>query len=387
MKRVRLTEEDAYMSFIACGFLVFCALIALKRFGQRRSKTLLFFALTWLFNGLFLLAGGLSTIMLDPFLFKVQYAIMFPIPYLCWMAFLDYAQRDSMGWKKIGVAIGFTMLIFAWVWHPANEIIISTIEIGGVPFIDITIPYETTLLLITDAFTIMFAGSVAYWGGITYKASPVSMRKKTGPIFGIGVALFAASFSLLFIDLQLVDSDTVLLLGILVMGTLLASAVIMAIMIYKEPRIVHLLPYKVYRLLVMSKGGEPYYEFKWTEEEIETVMSAGLLSAISTVANESMKNINTGSISAIQMQNAVMLTDMKFSPVNVALITSKSSNDLQENMDEFTKEFVKVYYNVLYDSEGFVQKVKDPRAAFKAEEMDTLVKKHFANVPSFLETS
>jgi hypothetical protein len=384
---MNISTDDAYLSFVATGFYVIAAAIAFRLYAKRRSKTMFLFAMTWIFNALNVLSGGISQMYLDPLLFKIQYAVFFPLGFIAWMAFLDYAQSDGIGWKKMVIAVGYSMLLITWVMRPENEITFT--QFGSVIVIDI--PYEFAFLMITDVYTILYAGTVVYWARVSLKASPATMKKPILMIFLVSIPMLIGACSLVLVDLSaagvdILDADTSSIIAIITVLFVLVNSIVMAIAISKEPRIVHFLPYRVYQLVVTAKTGTPYYSYKWSEEEIEVNMSAGLLSAITSFTKETLKNVKSGGISTIQMDRAVMITRLQYSPVNIALIASKSSQDLQQNLTGFSEDFVKTYYNSLYDKDGFPRTIgpAEINNVIKESDMEKMVLTHFANIPSYL---
>ena len=384
---MELFEEDGYTSLI--GFITFLAItiIALRLLAKQKGKVLFFFFLTWLFNAIFLLTDALGILLGgDVFLFRLEYSVFFAIQFVFWMAFLDYAQNDQIGWKKIGLGIAAAIAMFVWVWRPdSNEI---TIGPGSQPTSFIyNIPAEFGFNVLYTAIASMFAISMLYWTALTFKASPPHMKKTSGALLVAGVLLVVTDFLLVVSNFFLTDNaDFASLILILFAMALIVSSLLTTIVIYKEPKIIHLLPYKVYRLFVSSKDGTPYYEKAWSEHEVNSIMTAGLLSAIGSFAKETLKDVQAGSISEIQMRKGILLTEMQYSPVNIALLASKASKDLRDALSKFSAEFVKTYYSSIYDKDGFPVNISPDKISqiFEQEKVDAIVTAHFSSIPSFI---
>ena len=144
-----------------------------------------------------------------------------------------------------------------------------------------------------------------------------------------------------------------------------------------------LLPYTVYKLIITSKNGPRYYTKEWVDSGIDDDMLAGLMSAIGTVVKNTLQKIKTGAISEIKMYKGVMVTEMRYLPINIVLIASRASGALRSSLEGFGEEFMKVFYNDLYDKDGFAKEVLECSSVFTEQRMDALIDKHFKNVPSF----
>jgi len=86
------------------------------------------------------------------------------------------------------------------------------------------------------------------------------------------------------------------------------------------------------------------------------------------------------------MRKGILLTEMQYSPVNIGLLASKASKDLREALSKFSEEFVKVYYNEIYDKDGFPVNISVDKISqvFAQEKVDEITNNHFSNVPSFI---
>lgn len=394
-----VNESGIYLFIVAFIAFLIAVIIAARMLLKNKGKVLLFFLLTWIFNAAYFLVDVIGTIEamylgdreVAIFLFKFEYSILFSMQFLFWMAFLDYVQQDGLGWKKISLGIGLTVAMVIWQWRPENLITISpwppTME-GGELVYNVVIPSEAIFNALGEGATALFAISYLYWGILTYRAAPTELKGYARAMIVSGIMLLVTSGLMIVIDFNLLGAveDLATIVSLLIYIALLLSVFISTIVIYKQPMILHLLPYKVYRLFISSKSGTPYYEKAWSEHEVNAIMTAGLLSAIGSFAKETLKDVGAGSIQEIRMRKGILLTEMQYSPVNIALLASKSSVDLKTALGKFSQEFVQLYKNDLYDKDGFPVEIQVDKIAqkFSLEKLGPMVNAHFSNIPSFI---
>jgi hypothetical protein len=216
-----------------------------------------------------------------------------------------------------------------------------------------------------------------YWAVNTFRKSPPALKKRARSLLLMSI-LMVVGLSIQFFavgDLEFLLVIQSILIVLIVIGTL--------IIIKNEPRIAHLLPYTVYKLIVTSKNGPKYYTKSWADSGIDDDMLAGLMSAIGTVVKNTLQKIKTGAISEIKMYKGVMLTEMRYLPVNIVIVASKASGALKEALESFGEEFMKVFYNDLYDKDGFAKEVLDGTGVFTDAKVEPLIAKYFKNVPVF----
>jgi len=259
-----VTETESYVSLIGIIIFAIATTIAAKMLIKSKGKVLLFFFLAWLVNAIYFVIDYLSITLglaqefdLSVILFKIEYSIFFSIQLLFWLIFIDYAQHDELGWKKMSLGIGVLVIIFVWVWRPENTVTASLVLSAAEPTLEFKIPSEGFFNYLVDAFIFLFAISFLYWSALTNRAAPEVIKKRSLAMFIAGILLFACSLSFIPIDSGLIDpnSELAFYMSTLTYIFLLASIIISTIVIYKEPKIIHLLPYKVYRLFISSKAG------------------------------------------------------------------------------------------------------------------------------------
>jgi hypothetical protein len=353
--------------------------VGLKVYAKGNGKAILFYSLSWLCNTIYILMESISIFLKIEILWKLSYTIL-SSSFIFWMLFIDYAFNDDISWKKFSIGIAYFTVLTFWTWYPTNNVSISFIS--GTYIIDI--PQEFIYAILFDSYMLLFAGTFFYWAFSTYKSVPDNKKKESISMIIAGLVTIIGSILLIFTDFGLFI-EMYDLISTLVYLSLISSSIISLIVIYRFPTIMHLLPYEVYELIVMSKGGVPYVQHKWSDKRMETALMTGLFSAITTIKESITDDLEVGRVREMVMENVVFLLESKYSPVTFALVTSKSSRDLKTSLSDFSSNFVKVFYDLLYDENGFIKNVNgNPSEYFKKDVVDDMIGKHFSNVPSLM---
>jgi hypothetical protein len=370
---------------LAIGAVVIViAAFSLGMFIKQRSRLLLYFFLTWLSFGTFIIFDAFSTSMDIVLLYKITYSILTTLIIVFWFAFIDNVMHEQIGIKKMiiafvgGTVLGSIVWLFDWkVFIDPETLVPKFYVFPANPLID-GIFFES----INVFFSLIGIGYI-YWAAISYKKSPPALKKKTGTLFALGIILVVG------LVIQFYPGDPVVVQMLLLMQSVIIVVVILGtiLIIRSEPRIAHLLPYTVYKIIVTSKNGPKYYTKSWADSGIDDDMLAGLMSAIGTVVKNTLQKIKTGAISEIKMYKGVMLTEMRYLPVNIVLVASRASSALKSSLEDFGEEFMKVFYNDLYDKDGFAKEVLDGAGTFTSAKMEPLIEKYFHNVPTFIATT
>jgi hypothetical protein len=376
------------ISFLIGGVMIVLSLMALSIYMKQKSRLLLYFFLSWMTFGVFLilsdgLALSLGEIMgegaLAVIIYQLSYAFIAPCCIIFFFAFVDEAMHESLGIKKTVAAFVACSIMGAFVIivpfgfipsSPQSPAKIAPIVSGIIVNSDL----EFIWIQIINCVFLLEGVAAIYWAVNTYRKAPPSLKKNASTLLVLGVLLLFGLIIQFTADELLIMVQVVLLI-VVCLGTLLV--------IKKEPRIAHLLPYTVYKLIVTSKNGPKYYTKTWADSGIDDDMLAGLMSAIGTVVKNTLQKIKTGAISEIKMYKGVMLTEMRYLPVNIVIVASRASGALKQALEGFSEEFMKTFYNNLYDKDGFAKEVLDGTNTFTDAKMEPLIAKYFKNIPVF----
>jgi hypothetical protein len=127
-------------------------------------------------------------------------------------------------------------------------------------------------------------------------------------------------------------------MGLLTIGAIVyqIGALFIAYCILKEPRLVAVLPFRAYRLIVIhTKSGNALFSHSWENEEevVDSFLFSGMLHGISSLLKESLKK---GNIRHIHLDRAdIILSLGNAQPIACILVASKTSIKLYNALEKF----------------------------------------------------
>ena len=116
----------------------------------------------------------------------------------------------------------------------------------------------------------------------------------------------------------------------------------------KEVRLIYVIQFKVYKLLVLdTKSGISIYSYTWSygSNMVSEELFSGMIQGISLLVRET---VGGGELEEIKMDNARILIHRSLNyPIASVLVTSRSSKALRLGLDSFTKNFEKKFHQQL----------------------------------------
>jgi len=206
---------------------------------------------------------------------------------------------------------------------------------------------------------------VFYWGLKTWLNAPVLIRKEA-LIFFIGIIIAAPITASVFIFYYwdpsfILYSDIILGLG----------TFIMCIAIFKEPKLLYILPFTVYRIVVKDNEGYPLFDHDWSESDIDEPIFTGFINAVQLMSEEVMK---IGGLVNIDLAEGILILN-ESEYITVGLVSSKSSKLLRDSLTRFTNDFEVIFQRNLKKS---IRDKKEYATTY------SLIEKYFSNFPSKL---
>jgi hypothetical protein len=159
-------------------------------------------------------------------------------------------------------------------------------------------------------------------------------------------------------------------------GSMAIGTLIVAIVFIKEPKLAYILPFKVYRLLIMdTKSGLNLYKHDWNELEAQSSENifSGMLQAVSKMFDQT---INKGNVREINFDEAVLtLKISRKTPIACILISSSISSTLRASFKNFSNEVFKDYEKSKEDLK------EEPLIKGNYEKGNTILANYFPFVP------
>jgi len=308
---------------------------------------------------IFIFLDGLSILYVSKFLSIFSGFILIPLT-LSLVIGITYITKESYYSHGFITVVGLSVLLIYLGFQPnAVDIQIQ----GGY----IRLPWMGLFNVVGMILTAISEIYMLYWGIKTLRNAPF-LIKKEAYLFFFGIFI-ASVVSMVFYVLYLIDPFYILLSNIALLIGLLT--VTLSVMI--EPKLLYILPFTVYRIVVKDREGYPLFDHDWSKSEISENIFTGFINAIQLMSEEIM---NIGGLLDIQLKDGILILH-ESENITVGLITSKSSKLLRSSVANFTRDFENKFEKSLKEGN------KDMREYESAQE---LIEKHFSNFPSRIIT-
>jgi len=325
----------------------------------KKITSLNYIRLAILVFSIFIFIDGLSILYINEFLSIISGFILVPFT-LSLVIGVTYIIKENFYSLGFVLVIGLSVL-FIYLGFQPNAV---TIKVQGgyirLPWMGLFGNIGMTLSAIGGVF-------IFYWGIKTLKNAPFLIKKEAYMFF---LGIFVASVvSMVFYVLYLFDpfyivaSNLALLVGLLI--------ITLSVMI--EPKLLYILPFTVYRIMVKDREGYPLFDHDWSKSEISENIFTGFINAVQLMSEEIM---NIGGLLDIQLKDGILILH-ESKNITVGLITSKSSKLLRSSVANFTRDFEIKFEKILMEGN------KDMK---KYESAQELIEKHFSNFPSRIIT-
>jgi hypothetical protein len=213
---------------------------------------------------------------------------------------------------------------------------------------------------------ILFSGVVSfyllYWGTRTFVNAPF-LIKKDATILYIGIVI-ASVLGMIFYIMYLIEPVFILISNL----NLIIGLLIFTIALIREPKLLYIFPFTVYRIVVKDREGQPLFDHDWSESNISENIFAGFLNAVQLMSEEVM---HIGGLLDINLEEGILILK-ESERITVGLVASKSSKLLRDSVVNFTNAFEHKFDRELKSS------TKDMSSYEAAYE---LIEKYFSNFP------
>ena len=309
---------------------------------------------------IFIFVDGLSILYVSKLLSIISGFILIPLT-LSLVIGITYITKESYYSLGFVTVVGLSVLLIYLGFQPnAVDIQIQ----GGY----IRLPWMGLFNDIGMILTAICEIYIFYWGIKTLMNAPF-LIKKEAYLFFLGIFI-ASVVAMVFYVLYLIDPFYILLSNI----ALLIGLLIITLSALIEPKLLYILPFTVYRIVVKDREGYPLFDHDWSKSEISENVFTGFINAIQLMSEEIM---NIGGLLDIQLKDGILILH-ESENITVGLITSKSSKLLRSSVANFTLDFENKFEKTLKEGN------KDMITYESAQE---LIEKHFSNFPSRIITN
>lgn len=348
-----LLIETIIVFFIAA----ICVLLALKMHLNQKFRTItsiFYLRLVNYFFAIIMLFGGFYFISDIEILSRLFGMMLFPLTISIVLA-INYLMRET--YYSLGlIIISCLGILYIYVG-------IQPDAINNIVYLRYA---EISKIGLFGIMSIIFVGIICfyflYWAIKTWNNAPFLIKKDATFLF---CSIFIAIFGIIiFYCLSLLESFFFLFSEI----SLAISIVLLTFSIIREPKLLYILPFTVYRILVKDRKGYPLFDHDWAESNINEILFTGFLNSVQIMSEEVMK---VGGLLDINLTEGILILN-ELDYITVGLVTSKSSGLLKDSLMKFSIDFENKFQRELKKS------IKDKNAYVSAYE---LIEKYFSNFP------
>jgi hypothetical protein len=314
------------------GILVSIGAIITVIYAVKNKKRLIFlFSAMWLMYAIFWFIDAVAHYYYSIFIMSLAILPqLIGVP--CIIVFIELIKKEHVSPIKISILIIIeALLLYVTFFVPGNFEIIPGYGVHN----------KGILRVLQIVFLFYFVSLYFIWSYQTWRRAPASLKRLTSVLL-IGSTLFSvvtAAMYALGTFVKTFNSIAFIVNGIGAFTTI--------IVILKDPRIIFILPFKAYRILIIDTNGSvALYKHDWANVgALEENMFTMMLQAIGNVLDDILKK---GEVQEIQMDRAVLLIHHdKTHSIASVLIASKSSKSLRYGLKRFNEKFIAVYHSNL----------------------------------------
>ena len=324
---------------------------------RRKNRLIFLFSAMWLMYAVFWFIDAAAH-----YLYSIPLMALAIVPQLigvpCIIIFIELSTKEHVSPIKFSILMIIEALVFIVTFYvPNNWEIIPGYGIHN----------KGILRIMQIIYLFYFMIFYVLWSFHTWRKAPADLKRLTSYLL-FGSTIFSIVTGVLYAIGSLIKVFNAI--GFFVNGI---GAFITIMVILKDPRIIYILPFKAYRILVVDTiASVALFKYDWAKAgEVEENIFTMMIQAIGSVLDDILKK---GDVQEIQMDRAVILINHNNeNSIASVLIASKSSKSLRYGLKRFNEEFVTQFQKTLEDS----RKVSD------FVEGSKIVEQVFGFVPSY----
>lgn len=345
---------EVIVDFLAATVGIILSVVTYYSPKAKKVKSLFFIRLGFIALWLFMLVDGFAFLFLNEFLGLLTGLILIPAALFIIIG-VNYTIKESFYSFGLIIAVSLAILFLYVGTQPGA----------------IDIEYQSGYLRITwiGLFSILgmiFSGIsmfyLFYWGIKTWINAPFLIKKEAS-IFFLGI-LIIFPIGFIFYVLYIFEPIFILVSDI----SMVLGALIIVIIVMREPKLLYILPFTIYRIVVKDREGQPLYDHDWSQSNIGETIFTGFLNAVQLMSEEVM---HRGGLLDIHLEDGILIVK-ESKQITVGLVSSKSSKLLKDSVIKFTADFENKFERELK------KPIRDLSQYISAFE---LIEKYFSNFP------
>ncbi|NHJ22148.1 MAG: hypothetical protein EAX91_14475 [Candidatus Lokiarchaeota archaeon] len=318
---------------LICFFLLFS-------YARKRNNRLVYlFSASWLFQAMFWFLDGLSHLLYSTLLMAITIIPqMISVP--CLFIFIDLIRGERVSSVRLSLLLLLEVLLLILSFLPGGFQVIPGYGVHNIG----------PLRVLQIVYMIYYVGTFFVWSYLTWKKAPKELRKLVNFLL-FGSILFSFVTALMY-----GLGGYIKVFNSIGFVTHSFGALFTIIAIWKDPKIIYILPFKAYRILVIdTNAGTGLFKYDWAElKAVDENVFSMVLQAVGSIFDEVLKK---GEIREIKMDQATLLIQhTKNTPIASVLVTSRASKSLIYGLKKFNSEFIKRFqsrFGNLYEVSKF----------------------------------
>jgi hypothetical protein len=318
---------------------IICFILSFLYAKKRNNRLVYLFSANWLFQAFFWFLDAASHYFYSPIL-MVAAIVPQIIGVPCLFIFIDLIKKERVSSVKLSVLFLIEILLLILTFIPGGMEIVPGYGIHTVG------PLRILQIIFLVYYVLIFFS----WSYLTWKRAPKELKKLTNfLLFGSILYSFVTAFMYSL-------GGIVKIFNAMGFITHSLGALFTIIVIWRDPKIIYILPFKAYRIIVVdTNAGTGLFKYDWAElKAVDENIFSMVLQAVGSILDEVLKK---GEIREIKMDQAVLLIQHeKNTPVASVLVTSKSSKSLKYGLKKFNSEFIETFqsqFDGLYEVSRF----------------------------------
>ncbi len=346
---------EVILDFIFAFILLITTIISYTSPKTKKITSLFYLRLAFFFLSLFMFFDGLAILFISTLVSRISGIILFPLVIFVVIG-VNYTFRENFYSIGLIIICSLGVLLVYCGLQPGAVGISSDI---GFPRVD----WRGLFNVLGMLFSALASFYLFYWGTKTFLNAPF-LIKKDASLLLLGI-LIASVLGMLFYLFYIIEPVYILISNL----SLIIGLAIFTLAIIREPKLLYIFPFTVYRIVVKNRKGHPLFDHDWSESNISEKIFTGFLNAVQLMSEEVM---HIGGLLDINLEEGILILK-ESERITVGLVASKSSKLLRDSVVSFTVDFEKKFDRELKGS------INDMSAYDSAYE---LIEKHFSNFPS-----
>jgi len=345
---------EVILDFIFSSVLLITTIISYTSPKTKKITSLFYIRLSFFFVGLFMFLDGVAILFLNELFSRISAMLLFPLALFVVIGINFTIKEVYYSFGLILVCSLGILLVYLGL-QPGAVGISKDI---GYPRID----WRGLFNVMGMLFSAIAALYLLYWGTRTFINAPFLIKKDASLLF-LGV-MIASVLGMLFYLLYILATFFILFSNF----AMIVGLIIFTIAIIREPKLLYIFPFTVYRIVVKDKEGRPLFDHDWSESNISETIFTGFLNAVQLMSEEVM---HIGGLLDINLEEGILILK-ESERITVGLVASKSSKLLRDSVVSFTTDFEQKFDRELKTS------IDDMSAYELAYE---LIERYFSNFP------